>query len=212
MIPIVDITVPGDAFELGRLLEEVPGIRIELERIVPLQDTIIPLFWVSNGDQAEIEEILRDSALTEEVTYLTEDGKRKLFEVRWSRDVNGLIKALLDTRAKMLEGENIGEGWDFRLQFPSHDELSEFRRICDEQEVPIILRRLYNPHFPRDGNSMSTEQQEAILLAYERGYFDVPRNVNIDELAEVVGISDNAYSQRLRRGLSNLIYEAMVNH
>ncbi len=103
--------------------------------------------------------------LTEEVAPLTEDGKRLLFEVRWSTDVDGFIRALLETRAKMLEGENIGDGWDFRLQFPSHDDLSEFRRLCDRQEVP---RRLYNPHFPRDGNSMSTEQQEAILLVYER--------------------------------------------
>nr|WP_267643115.1 hypothetical protein [Haloarchaeobius amylolyticus] len=31
-------------------------------------------------------------------------------------------------------------------------------------------------------------------------------------MAEVVGISDNAFSQRLRRGLSNLAYETMVNH
>ncbi|WP_368408785.1 helix-turn-helix domain-containing protein [Haloarchaeobius amylolyticus] len=44
------------------------------------------------------------------------------------------------------------------------------------------------------------------------GYFQVPRNGNVDELAEVVGISDNAFSQRLRRGLSNLAYETMVNH
>ncbi|WP_439028564.1 helix-turn-helix domain-containing protein [Haloarchaeobius sp. DT45] len=43
-------------------------------------------------------------------------------------------------------------------------------------------------------------------------YFEVPRSVNIDDLVEVVGISDNAHSQRLRRGLSRLIYETMVNH
>ncbi|WP_435158335.1 hypothetical protein [Haladaptatus sp. DFWS20] len=69
MIPIVDITVSANAFELGRLLEEVPGIQIELERIVPLQDSIIPLFWVSNADrdQDEITAILAASPLTEDV-------------------------------------------------------------------------------------------------------------------------------------------------
>jgi predicted DNA binding protein len=59
---------------------------------------------------------------------------------------------------------------------------------------------------------MTADQQEAILKAYERGYFEVPRNTTISELSEVFEISDNAYSQRLRRGLSSLIFETMVNH
>jgi predicted DNA binding protein len=214
MIPIVDITVPAKAFELGRLLEELPGIRIELERIVPLEDSIIPLFWVSNtgGEEELVESILLDSELTEDVNYLTEDGKRQLYEVRWSREVDGLVTALMATRAKILEAESIGEGWDFRLQFPAHDDLSEFRELCEEEEIPIILRRLYNPHYPREDNSMTANQQEAILLAYERGYFEVPRKTTISDLAETFDISDNAYSQRLRRGLSSLVFETMVNH
>jgi predicted DNA binding protein len=214
MIPIVDITVPADSFELGRLLEELPGIRIELERIVPLQDSIIPLFWVSNGngEEDQVESILRESSLTEDVKYLTEDGKRTLYEVRWSLEVDGLVQALIESKAKIMEAESIGEGWDFRLQFPSHDELSAFRSHCDDSGIPIILRRLYNPHYPRDGNTMTAEQQETILKAYERGYFDVPRGTTISALAEEFEISDNAVSQRLRRGLSSLVYETMVNH
>ncbi|MFC7202156.1 helix-turn-helix domain-containing protein [Haloferax namakaokahaiae] len=210
MIPIVDITVRADDFELGRLLEELPQIHVELERIVPLQDSIIPLFWTSNGKRNEVISILEQSPLTEEVRYLTEDGKRQLFEVRWSADVNGLIQSMVETNARLLEGESIGEGWDFRLQFPSHDELKRFRDSCTEKEIPIILRRIYNPHFPTEGNAMTAEQHEAILTAYERGYFDVPRGTSLSELAGVYGISDSAYSQRLRRGISSLIYSTMV--
>lgn len=214
MIPIVDITVPADSFELGRLLEELPGIRIELERIVPLRDSIIPLFWVSNvdADQKQVENILLDSSLTEEVSFLTEDGKRQLYQVRWSRDVDGLVSALIESGAKILGAESIGEGWDFRLQFPSHDDLAKFREHCTASDIPIILRRLYNPHYPQESNSMTAEQQEAILMAFERGYFEVPRKTTISDLSESFDISDNAYSQRLRRGLSSLVYETMVNH
>lgn len=42
MIVIADITVPSNAFELGRLLDEFPNARIELERIVPLDHAILP--------------------------------------------------------------------------------------------------------------------------------------------------------------------------
>lgn len=210
MIPIVDITVPASAFELGRLLEQLPGVRIELEQLVPIENSIIPLFWVSEGDPEEIEAILRESPLTEHVEFLAEDGHRKLFKVIWNREVDGLIHPLIDTNAKVLEAENVGEGWDFRIQFPSHDALSTFRDCCESENIPIILRQLYNPQYPDGGDALTNEQHEAIVVAYEQGYFDVPRGTTVSELAAQFDISDNAFSQRLRRGLSTLVRETMV--
>lgn len=212
MIVIADITVPASAFELGRLLDAYPTVRVELERIVPLRDTVIPLFWVTTTDYDEILETLNESPLTEEARFLTSDENRSLFEVRWTSDVDGLVTALVSTEAKMLEGSSTGEGWDFRLQFRDHDDLKEFREIAEGAEIPIILRRIYNPNFPRDESVLSTEQSEALMYAYEQGFFEVPRRTTVSELADHFGISDNAFSQRVRRGLSSLIYETMVRH
>ncbi|MFC4357238.1 helix-turn-helix domain-containing protein [Halobium salinum] len=211
MIPIVDITIPANAFELGSLLDEIPDIHVELERIVPIYDSIIPLFWVSNGDEDEIVATLQRSPLTESVQSLTDDGKRQLFEVRWTLDADEFVQTLIETRARMLEGESIGEGWEFRLQFHSHDELGDFRDQCSTKDIPVLVRRVYNPHYPHEGNPMSSEQHEALVAAYERGYFDIPRGTTIGELAKTFDISDNAFSQRLRRGLASLVYETMID-
>ncbi|MWG34016.1 helix-turn-helix domain-containing protein [Halomarina oriensis] len=210
MIQIVDITVPADAFELGALVERLPEVHVELERMIPLRDGIAPLFWAANGEREEIIETLESSPRTEEVRYLTEDGRRRLFEVQWSSEVDGLVGLLLEHDVRMLDGESIGEGWDFRLQFPSQDRLSAFQEDCKRDGIPVILRRMYDPHYPNDTNGMSSEQQEAIVAAYEHGYFEVPRRATLAELAERFDISDNAYSQRLRRGLASLVYETMV--
>lgn len=124
--------------------------------------------------------------------------------------MDGLVQLTIETGARMLEEESIGEGWDFRLQFPGQDQLSAFRTRCEARDIPIILRRIYDPHYPTDGNSMTSQQHEAVLTAYERGYFDVPRNTSVSELAGLFEISDSAYSQRLRRGLAALVYETMM--
>jgi predicted DNA binding protein len=212
MIVIADITVPASAFELGRLLEEFPNAGVELERIVPLRDTIISLFWVTGRETDEVLDSLTRSPLTAEAKFLTDDGNRQLFEVRWTSDVgrrtsdvDGLGTALVETEAKMLEGSSTGERWDFRLQFHNRDDLKRFRELAEASDIPTILRRLYNPNFPRDESVLSSEQAEVLMDAYEQGYFEVPRAVTVRELGDHFGISDNAVSQRLRRGLNTLV-------
>jgi predicted DNA binding protein len=212
MPTITDITLPGESFALGRLLTENPDIRIELERLVPLGDRLLPFFWVSGRSPDHIKEVLESQDIVESVELLTEVEERYLFQVTWSSEVDGLVDAILDTDGVIIEGQGLVGKWEFRLRFPDHESLSEFRDLCEEKEIPVLLRRIYNPHYPKEGNSMTSEQQEAILTAYERGYFDIPRGTSMTELARVFDISDSAYSQRLRRGLASLIYETMVSN
>lgn len=58
---------------------------------------------------------------------------------------------------------------------------------------------------------MTDAQREALLAALTGGYFDVPRQTTIGALAATVGISPNAFSERLRRGTSNLVRSALAN-
>lgn len=214
MMLIADISVPANAFPLGRILEEFPEIEIELERLVPLREAIIPLFWVGDVDDEEtrtlVEETLEADELTESVRRLTTTDDRTLYEVRWNRDVNGLIQTFIDTDAQLLQAQGTANVWDFRLQFRSRDDLVDFRRSCEDQGIPVTLRRLYNPSVPSDNGRLTDNQYEALVTAYEEGYFDVPRNTSMGDLAGDFGISDSAFSQRLRRGTSALIAETLM--
>lgn len=221
MTSIADIIVPADAFELGRLLDRLPGASIELAQLVPLENSIIPLFWVVGGDPAEIQSILRESPLTESVEHIVTDERRNLFSVEWNLAVNGLIELLVDTDAKVLEAQNMVDGWEFRIQFPTHEALSTFRARCEEASIPLVLRRLYNQTEPLDNielmraredqAKLTSAQRDALAVAYEQGYFDVPRDTTVTELAAQFDISDNAFSQRLRRGMRTLVHDVIIS-
>lgn len=210
MTVIADITVPANTFALGRVLEDVPNVEIELERIVPLQEAIIPLFWISGEDPETIKSCLREHSQTETVAELTTTDGQTLFEVHWSPDINGLVQALIDTRAKILEATGTAETWDFRLRFTAHKDLSAFNMALTKEDIPVTLRHIYNPTIPDEHSSLSAEQREILLKAYHNGYFEVPRRMNLAELAETEDISDSALSQRLRRGTEGLIEQTLL--
>ena len=50
-----------------------------------------------------------------------------------------------------------------------------------------------------DEVALSPAQQEALALALERGYFEIPRQGSLIDLSEEIGISDQALSERLHR-------------
>lgn len=58
--------------------------------------------------------------------------------------------------------------------------------------------------------NLTPAQSEALEVAYEMGYFEVPKRANAAEIAAEVGISKSALLERLRRGQAT-IYEQILD-
>ncbi|WP_135303020.1 helix-turn-helix domain-containing protein [Haloarcula amylovorans] len=205
MVVIADITVQSEDFALGNLLDEYPDIDIEIERIVPLQDGVMPLVWVANAPLEAVEETIRADSLTKDVHVITDADERTLFEIRWSSEINGLVQSMIENDVQVLTADGDEDEWEFRLQFLSRSDLTSFREQCNGNGVNVHLRRLYNPTIAEENRELSGEQTELITAALDMGYWNVPREHTLGEVADRVGISTNAASQRLRRGLEKLV-------
>ncbi|WP_160134738.1 helix-turn-helix domain-containing protein [Halococcus salsus] len=57
----------------------------------------------------------------------------------------------------------------------------------------------------QDQHQMTTEQQTALTEAAKAGYYEIPRSATAVEVAEQLGISHQALSERLRRAHSQLV-------
>lgn len=211
MTVIADITVPADAFVLGRALQDVPNVEVELQRVVPLYEQVALLLWVVEGDRRAAETALRDSPEIDVVTMITNTAGGTLFEVEWANDLDGVVRALRESRARVLEASGTAESWNFRLRFTTHENLSRCNILLTEDGIPVTLRHLYDPaHLPKP-ESLSTKQRDALLTAYRNGYFEVPRGITQTELAERLDLSDSAFSQRVRRGVASLIEQMLLS-
>lgn len=212
MSVIADVSIPAEQFALGHLLEVRPGVRIRLETMIPTNAAPIPYFWVERPDAEAVTNALRESPIVKEVKVVDEVEDETLFRVAWSEDINGVIDAITQTNAVVLSGNGLGDHWSFKLRFPDSDALSSFYRNVVDHDVSIELESVHNP---AGGSSTSefgltSEQEEALQIAFERGYFAVPRGVTLVDLAEALDISDSAVSQRIRRGLSKLISATLL--
>jgi len=56
---------------------------------------------------------------------------------------------------------------------------------------------------------LTEKQQEAISLAFRLGYFDTPRKVSADELAQKLGLSSSTLAVHLRRAERRLLAETL---
>jgi predicted DNA binding protein len=206
---IIDVRVPAAAFPLGRILREYPEVEIELERLVPTRNAVIPLFWVASEREESVERTLREDPLVEELDELTRTPNRVLYAVTWSPEIDTMVKLLIDLDVEVLTAEGTANFWEFRLQFRNREQLARFRRDCREHGLPLDLLRVYNPMIPPEEGPLTPEQTDALATAYENGYFDVPRQASLQELADLIGISDSALSQRLRRGIRTVVGESL---
>lgn len=207
MSVIADFSVPADQFALGHLLEVRPGVQIRLESMIPTGQSVIPYFWVRSPDVEAVEDALRESDIVDEVQLVDRVGEETLFRVTWSAEVNGVIGSIQDADSVILGGSGHGDHWSFQLRFPGNDALSTFYRTVVEKGIDLELEGVHNPLESSEPPELqlTDEQREALVVALDEGYFEVPRETTLVELAENLGISDSAVSQRIRRGLTKIL-------
>jgi predicted DNA binding protein len=205
----VELTVPGDAFELGSVLATADGVSIEIERVVPIREHVVPYVWAS-GEDRDVAPVLEGLSSVESVTRLVEIDGWGLYEMEWHHPIDGLVASLAEAGAAVVEFAGIDGEWHLDLRFPSRDAVTAFHDACREKGIAVTVTRISERPGSAAQSELTSKQHEALLVAYERGYFDIPREVTLTDLAEQLGISTQALSQRLRRGNRTLVRESLV--
>lgn len=213
MSVIVDLRLDAAAFELGRVLEVDSGATVELDRMVPLGDRSVPFAWVYEESPEQFETRVRAHEAVEDVRVAQREDGRTLFAIDWHAERDRVLRAVRAEDGQLLSATGTGVEWKLELRFSHHRELSGFRERCAEADVALDVLRVYTPR--EDGDcpyhGLSQPQREALITAVHRGYYEIPRRISTQELADELGISDQATTERLRRGIDELVQNALVD-
>jgi len=113
-------------------------------------------------------------------------------------------------RGAILEAHGTSEKWTFRIVFPDRDAVSATYDACGEHDIEV--EQLTGPaESPLLGGfSLTDEQFTTVEAAVNSGYYDIPRQTTLAELATDLDVSHQALSERLRRGHRTLIESVLA--
>jgi hypothetical protein len=209
---IAEFTIPGKGFPLGQALETIGNVELTLERIVPIEGSHLPYVWVKAEDPEAFERQVATDQYIDEFVRLDSVEDETLYRIEWTETEHGLLNGIRETEAVIMEAIAT-DRWAFRLRFLDHDRLARFHDYCLDNSLAIELGRIFTatqPSATQDMFDLTPAQREALQLAIDRGYFDSPRAVTLSEIAEDLGVSKQAASQRIRRGNEKVLRESLT--
>lgn len=209
---IVEITVPAEGFELGRILRVEGATSISLETMVPLGRKPTPFVQVRNDERERFERSVREHPSVTEIHPVNTYDDETLYALDWEPSENSLVRIILDLDTVLLEASGTADSWELEFRFPNHDVLSTFQEYYTAENIPVSVNRIYNPTKPDAGPwfGLTGPQRETLGYAVENGYYSLPRQVSTKDLAGTFDVSDQAVTERLRRGISTLVSNTLL--
>lgn len=168
-------------------------------------------FWIEAGDFDLVEEALAADHTVSAFTRLWGNGNRGTYRIQYSEQSKLISPAILERDGLMLESKSEGDGWCVRLQFPDHDRLYDLYEYATAEGITLDVHEVHQQEVTQNhrGLELTASQVEALMAAYEHGYYDEPRDTSLEELGAVLGISPTAVGGRLRRASARLVEECL---
>lgn len=205
MTVIAEFAFPPDPPPLGEGIRVPTGTRVELERVVPTGDGMLPYVLIESDDVEAFVATFSEQPPVGSVEALDVQESTALLRVRWTAE-RGVVHWFGEVDAALLGLVGDSAGWLLRVR-GEKAVVGAFDAYCRERGVQFELRRLYERGGGEalSGTRVTETQRGTLRLAYDAGYYVEPRETTLGDLADELGIGERAVSRRLHRGIRNLL-------
>lgn len=205
--------LPTEAFALHETFATVPDLTVECAPLVAAGESAsMSLLWASTEDPNLTAALTTDPTVCA-VTELRRTDDRHLYRVEWTHDVQCCIDILLQSEGILLSAQATSTEWAVEILYPDREDVRTASECCERYGLSLTIdtiRSLDTNRTSQDG--LTPAQHNVLTQACQHGYFAVPREIGLEELAGKMNVSHQALSERLRRGHDTLITSTLLEN
>ncbi len=206
-------TATDGEFPLAAVFAEFPDAVIELDRVVPTDEFIVPYFWVRDAEFENISmENVTHSGIHDIRVVDNVDGAA-FIRIDWDLAYQSVLTAIIETNVHLISARGSENQWSFEFRAESQQALADFQSYCQDHDIPLELTKLHalSPLESGQEYDLTDTQREAMTVAYTLGYYESPREATRQDVANELGVSPQAVGSRLQRGTRRLIASTLIH-
>ncbi|GAA0289895.1 helix-turn-helix domain-containing protein [Halarchaeum salinum] len=197
-----------DDFPLVTAVAAAPSTTVDVEAtMAESPERPVVFVWASGDSLDRFADALAAANDTANVDCLDGSGDRRYYRVTLAPSPCSIYGTALDVGASVLDCGATADYLTYRLRFPDRDALVAFREALLDNGIDVTTRYLGTDD-GTTGEPVTRKQRETLSAAVDAGYFAVPREATLADVAETLGVSRQAASERLRRGMETLARDA----
>lgn len=217
---VAEFEIDCEALPLAGVAAAVPDATLVLQLQFNHGDRPLFLLTIRGGCRTDIEQALTDAYDVHQWTLIGHAGETYRYQAMPALsleeqlgecidDLAGL-EALATAEAIIERIEVIPAGWRQTGWFADRETFNQFSSFWQRNAGFRLHRLTRDGESEPPGDGLTDRQHEALRIAYERGYFDIPRQASLEEIAGELGVSASSVSERLRRAQTQLIEETVA--
>lgn len=205
-MPAVQLTLAmPDRTWIHEITTNFPTIDFRVLTILVSDGTGHAVIEVETANPSEILMTLQAVDDLTQVDLISVGNRRAVFQIETQE--TGVLQPLTAAGVPLETPIHITDGtakWEFTT---SQDRLSELSSHLGEADMEYQV-----DYIGYDGSStgvtqpnLTDRQSEVFMAAYELGYFEIPREASVEDVAAETGVTKSTASDTLRRAVRNLV-------
>jgi predicted DNA binding protein len=170
-------------------------------------------YHIESADFSRFEDGLRtDPTVARFERVIETRDENAIYSFEYTDEAKLLSPVVSAANGVILDMENEGDAWIITVWMSERTDLVDLWDYARQNDIDIELLRVneYASLGTTDAG-LTDSQREALLVAFEAGYFEEPRDATLGEVAADLDISQPAASGLLRRGIKRLIVSSMID-
>jgi hypothetical protein len=217
---VAEFNIDCKALPLVGVAASVPEAILTLDLQFNHGNRPVFLVTVQDGSQTAIENAFTDAYDVGEWTLVGQARGTRRYQVlpalsleeqlgEYLDNLEGL-EALATADAIIERIDVLPEGWRQTGWFADRDAFRKFSSFWQRNAGFRLHRLTRDGESEPPGNGLTDRQYEALRIAYELGYFTIPRDASLEDVAAELDIAPSSVSERLRRAQTQLIEETVA--